>query len=59
MGSKHIVESLVEANKNITKIADKIENEEATPASHQVWVDDLNSIISQLDHIVEQLEKNG
>ena len=57
MGSKHIVETLNEANKKISQIIDKMESEESSPSDRTVWMDDLNTIIRQLDHLVEDLEK--
>jgi hypothetical protein len=58
MGSKHIVEILVETNKKITQITNQIENAKSSGADRQIWIDDLNTIISQLDHIVEHLEED-
>jgi hypothetical protein len=58
MGNKHIVESLIEANKKISQIIDKTQNEEEFKLNRQTWIDDLNAIIRQLDHLVEDLEKN-
>jgi len=57
MGSKHIVEKLIEANKKISQITNKMEGGSDVGADRQTWIDDLNSIIRQLDHIVEDLEK--
>lgn len=57
MGNKHIAELLIEANKKITKITDNLENEAANSNAKQEWIDDLNTIIRQLDHVVEELEK--
>lgn len=57
MGNKHIVESLIEANKKISQIIDKTQIEDSMNPNRQVWIDDLNTIIRQLDHIVEELEK--
>jgi len=54
MGSKHVVESLIEANKMISQIIDKMERQSS---DRKVWIDDLNTIIRQLDHVVEDLEK--
>lgn len=58
MGSRHIVEVLVEANKNISKIIDKMQNEKSANPDRQDWIDDINEIISQLDHVVEHLEED-
>ena len=57
MGSKHIVEKLIEANKKISQITNKMEGGSDVGVDRQTWIDDLNSIIRQLDHIVEDLEK--
>lgn len=56
MASKHIAEVLIEANKKISTIITKMQGD---AASHdkQKWIDDLNTIIRSLDHIVEELEK--
>jgi exonuclease VII small subunit len=58
MGSKHIAELLIEANKKISQITNTMENDDSSEKDHQAWIDDLNAIIRQLDHIVESLEKN-
>lgn len=57
MGVKHIVETLIEANKKISQIIDKAEDESAFSSHKQAWIDDINTIIRQLDHTVEELEK--
>lgn len=59
MGSKHIVEKLIEANKKISQITNKMESHSTADTDQQAWIDDLNSIIRQLDHIVEDLEKKA
>jgi hypothetical protein len=58
MGSKHIAELLIEASKTILQIIDKLENEHSSTTDQQHWIDDLNMIIRQLDHVVEALEKS-
>lgn len=58
MGNKHIVESLIEANKKISQIIDKSQKEDEFKLNRQAWIDDLNAIIRKLDHLVEDLEKN-
>jgi len=55
MAGKHIVEILTETNKKISDIIDNIQNKSS---DKNVWINDLNSIIRQLDHAVEELEKN-
>lgn len=57
MGQRHIVELLIAANKKISAMIDKKEDEAAFKVNKQAWIDDLNSIIRQLDHIVEDMEK--
>lgn len=59
MAGKHIVELLVEANKKIVQITDQIENEKSSDHDRQTWISDLNTVIRQLDHIVEDLEKSS
>ena len=58
MGSKHIAELLIEANKKISNITAQLEKEDSSIKDRQGWIDDLNTIIRQLDHAVEELEKN-
>jgi polyhydroxyalkanoate synthesis regulator phasin len=58
MASKHIVEELIEANKKISQTINKMENNQSSNTDRQTWIDDLNGIIRQLDHIVEDLEKH-
>ncbi|HEX4045596.1 MAG TPA: hypothetical protein VHZ76_08020 [Gammaproteobacteria bacterium] len=58
MGSKHIAELLIEANKKISRIIDRLQKENASSTDRQDWINDLNTIIQQLDHAVEELEKN-
>ena len=53
MGSKHNMELLIEINKKISQIIDKNKGQEKTSE----LINDLNSIIRQLDHMVEELEK--
>lgn len=58
MNNRHIVEVLVEANKNISKAIDKIQKDNSQSSDHQPLINELNNIIRDLDHIVEHLEKN-
>jgi exonuclease VII small subunit len=58
MGSKHIAELLIEANKKISQITTKMESDDSSDHDQKSWIEDLNAIIRQLDHIVEKLEKN-
>lgn len=54
MGNKHTSELLIEANKQISQLIDQIEG---GSSDQKAWVNDLNKIIRQLDHVVEDLEK--
>lgn len=56
MGNKHIAEQLIEANKTISQLITKLEDEQS-PSDRQACINNLNDIIRQLDHIVEHLEK--
>lgn len=58
MGIKHMVELLVETNKELSQIIDHAEHETSLDTHKQVWIDSLNTVIRRLDHIVEDLEKN-
>lgn len=55
MGNKQIVESLIEANKKINQVINKLQNEESS--DRKASIDDINGVIRQLDHIVEHLEQ--
>ena len=55
MGSKHIAESLIEANKQITQLITKVESSQLV--DQRACIDAINAIIRKLDHIVEELEK--
>lgn len=55
MGNRHIVEILVEANKKISSVIDKMQDEKSS--DRQAWIGDVNEVISQLDHVVEHLEE--
>lgn len=55
MASKHVVEVLTETNNKISEIIDKIQTESS---DKKIWINDLNTIIRQLDHAVEDLEKS-
>ena len=57
MGTKHIAEVLIEANKKISNVINKMEREENSQVDIQTSIDDLNGIIRSLDHLVEDLEK--
>ena len=50
----HTVELLVEANKKISNIISKAEK---NSEDKQAIIDGVNDVISQLDNIVEELEK--
>lgn len=54
MAGKHVIEVLTETNNKISEVIDKIQNE---ASDKKIWINDLNSIIRQLDHAVEDLEK--
>lgn len=56
MAGKHIAEVLIEANKKISSIIDKIQTDDMQTHKKN-WIEDLNDIIRRLDHIVEDLEK--
>lgn len=56
MGNIHMIELLVEANKKISTIISKTENHSVK--NTQEIIDDINHVISQLDAIVETLEKD-
>ncbi len=56
MAGKHIAEVLIEANKKISTIIDKIQTDDMQTHKKN-WIEDLNEIIRKLDHIVEDLEK--
>jgi hypothetical protein len=56
MIEKHIVELLIEANKDLSAIIDKLEMENPPFKDRQVVIDQTNSVIRQLDSIVEKLE---
>ena len=55
MTQKHIVELLVEANKNISDTIDKLENNSSE--NKEIIIRQVNDVIRQLDEIVEHLEK--
>lgn len=55
MASKHIVELLVEANKQISSIATQVENQNSL--DKKIIINKVNDVIRQLDVVVEQLEK--
>ncbi len=54
MENKHIIEVLIEANKSISTMIDKMQSD---AANRKNCVDELNAIIRTLDHTVETLEK--
>lgn len=55
MANKHIAELLIEANKKIFEISNKVEND--VSPNKQKLIDEVNTVIRQLDHVVEQLGK--
>ena len=57
MGSKHISELLIEANKKISQLITDVEDNKSSIVDTEACIDDINTIIRQLDHIVEELEK--
>lgn len=57
MIEKHIVELLIEANKQLSEIIDHLETLNPPFTERQKVIDATNSVISQLDSIVEKLEK--
>lgn len=57
MVEKHIMELLIEANKNLSSIIDQLTNEKPPFKDRQDIIDKTNSIIRQLDNVVEILEK--
>ncbi len=54
MAGKHVIEVLTETNNKISAIIEKIQNQSSDKS---IWINDLNNIIRQLDHAVEDLEK--
>lgn len=54
MSNQHLVELLVEADKKIVAVSNAIENN-TSQNDKQAWIDDINEVIRQLDHIVEKL----
>lgn len=59
MAYTHLVTELIEANKKIQQISNKIENENQAAFDKQSCIDDLNNVIRKLDHIVEHLEADN
>lgn len=57
MANKHIVELLIEANKKISEISNRVENENSV--NRQKIIDEINIVIRQLDHVVEQLGESN
>ncbi len=55
MIEKHIVELLIEANKKIAAIIDSLEDQKPPFTHKQAIIDETNSVIRQLDSIVEKL----
>lgn len=53
MAKRHIIELLVEANKQISTIITKMEG--GDPSTSAI-IDQVNDVIRQLDSVVEQLE---
>lgn len=58
MGNKHIAESLIEVNKQISSTIDKLDKEKVSGLERQNLINDLNTVIRQLDHVVEEIEKS-
>lgn len=58
MNNRHTVEILIEASKKISKVIDNVQSENPQASSPQRLIEDLNTIIRDLDHVVEGLEKN-
>jgi hypothetical protein len=59
MIGKHIAEFLIESNKKLLSIIDKIHHENSPYTQPQNAIDDINDIIRQLDHIVEKSGKSS
>lgn len=53
MAKRHVIELLVEANKQISGLITKMEG--GDPATSSI-IDQVNDVIRQLDKVVEQLE---
>ncbi|HVW98998.1 MAG TPA: hypothetical protein VHA52_00940 [Candidatus Babeliaceae bacterium] len=56
MSGKHVAEQLIEANKKISGIINKIENDQSL--ADKLLIQNINEVIRQLDSVVEQLEKH-
>lgn len=54
MAKKHIVEILIETDKQINNLIAKLENDELN--DNKVIINRVNELIRQLDGVVEQLE---
>lgn len=59
MIEKHIVELLIEADKKLSAIIDQLENQKPPFTNRQDVIDKTNSVISQLDKVVEKLEESS
>lgn len=57
MPNIHISEMLIEANKKISDIINKMERDEHSHDHIKRSINDLNTIIRSLDHIVEELQR--
>lgn len=57
MSHTHLVALLVEADKKIVDVSNQIEN--STSEDTQQWIDGINEVIRQLDHIVEELSSHS
>jgi|GEM_PF-6686655 len=57
MAHTYLAEKLIEANKRISSIIDDLQKD-SNESIGQI-IDDLNTLIRTLDHIVEELEKKN
>lgn len=57
MNGRHIAELLIEANKKISALISLAQSENPNPSDHKRMVNDINTVIRELDHIVESLDK--
>lgn len=55
MANKHIAELLIETNKGISNLINKIQNDDSQ--NDKMIIENLNDAIRQLDKIVEDLER--
>lgn len=59
MGQKYIKETLISTSKMINEIINKQEDEATFQKNRQTWINEINAVIRQLDHLVEKLEKDS